>query len=175
MQSTKILGVITTLLIAVIGWLIYLLDDQINGPSYISNSMKNRAHQLAGLFGSASVRFMQEHNGAAPARTSDIYPKYVKNLESIFPSSIKLRIGCPDANLDTNPETLDLFGIWTLIGSSDDSVLVLNPRVFGRRHVAIYRWKNGLGKTEIVSLDKLNSDLIERSKKGSGVNGTELN
>jgi hypothetical protein len=169
MKNTKMVGVIFALLAGTIGWLTYLLNDQINGPASLSNSMARRAHQLADLFGSASIRFMQDHSGATPKQTHDLYPKYIKNLESVFPSSLKLRIGCPDADLDTNPELLDLYGVWTVLGDADHMVLVLNPRLFGRRHVAVYSWENGMDRTELVDLESLNSKLVGRNQLDSSL------
>ena len=160
MRIPKLYILTVVFLIAVIGWLIHILDHEINGPQVLSNNTSHRACDLAEAFGSAVVRFKQDNNGVNPQRTRDLYPKYIPHYANLFPSWIHHRIAGENSSLGANPDLLDVFGVWTLFSTTNQNVLVvLNPRFFGNRNVAIYRWENGQGRSEVVSLDDLINEL----------------
>ena len=160
MRIPKLYILLVVLLIAAIGWLIHLLDLEINGPPVLSNSASQSACHMAKVFGSAVVRFKEDHNGAIPQRTRDLYPAYIPNLASLFTTLMSHRMGGGDSSLDKDPDLLDIFGVWTLVYSTDENLLlVVNPRFFGSRSVAVYRWENGQGRSEVVSLEDLLNEL----------------
>lgn len=158
----KIHVTIYTILLLLLGWVIWLLVIEVNGPTKLREYEKQQLNVLVDRIATLVELFRKENDGKLPSSPSQLLRMHsaLKNellISSFIPSSCRNRLGIEGVVFEETPELADVFSLWTIEGSEvgNDYTIILNPGFFGKKTIIVAHMTNNEKIINVVSAEYL--------------------